>query len=183
MPKVFEALSRAQSELGERQAAPERQDAASPGRGDQVFPTERISGTGVTGVSASDETVAEFAPVGTAREPRVEQSHVSGTDVATMVSRIHTAGTGLCPHCDAYADSQLPPAFLRWSYRVTRRPMHLCRTCGNRYHTPKSSRSKQGAHMPAFLVPAGGRSFQDLVRDMARDERDWHHSEDLKRSR
>lgn len=162
---------------------PETQDAPSPGPGDQAFPAERVASTGITGVGASDDTVAEFATLVTAREPRVEQSHLSSPDVATMVSRVHAAGTGLCPHCDAYADPQLPPAFLRWSYRVTRRPMHLCRTCGNRYHTPKSSRSKQGAHMPAFLVPAGGRSFQDLVRDMARDERELHHSEDLKRSR
>jgi hypothetical protein len=59
--------------------------------------------------------------------------------------------------------------------------MHLCRACGNRYHTPKLS--KPGRPMPAFLPPSNGRGFHDLVRDMARDERDWQLSQQLKRSR
>jgi len=58
--------------------------------------------------------------------------------------------------------------------------MRLCRACGRRYHTPKLS--KQGPQLPAFLPPSSGRGFQDLVRDMARDERDWQLSEKLKRS-
>src|SRR5690349_8770327 len=37
--------------------------------------------------------------------------------------------------------------------------------------------------MPAFLPAATGRSFQDIVRDMAREERDLNVSEESKRSR
>ena len=176
MPRVYQALSRSQAALNERQAATGREDAGAPETVHHGFPTEPGTDSDVTkggSVRQSVDTVGGLAAGAT-------QAQV---DVASIVARSLTVGTGLCPNCDAYSDSRLPPAYLRWSYRLTRTPMHLCRACGHRYHTPKSPRTKQGPPMPAFLPPSSGRTFQDLVRDMARDERDWHHSEELTRSR
>ena len=169
MPRVYQALARAQSE---RQA---RVGEAGPAAADV---TQRSS-AGSSGPGLAPE-VAQ-APVGPPLAPWLQEPQITGNDIVSLVSATQAAGQRLCPHCDAFSDSQLPPAFLRWSYRLTRKPMHLCGACGRRYHTPKLSRPERP--MPAFLPPSNGRGFNDLVRDMARDERDWKLSEQLKRSR
>jgi len=109
MPRVYEALSRAQSALSGPPAGPGHEDPAPLGTVHNSFPTE-----GVAGSDATEGT-------------RLQEPQISGNDVASSVR------------------AQGPPS--------------------------------------AFLPPSSGRSFKDLVRDMARDERDLRLSEQLKRSR
>jgi hypothetical protein len=37
--------------------------------------------------------------------------------------------------------------------------------------------------MPGFLAPQDERSFEELMRDLARDEREWQQSNDARSSR
>lgn len=194
MSRVHEALARARSVPASRQGDRAYEGPASPETSSQAFRSERETDAdnpqnssairaGDLGAGLAPE-VAQV-PVGPPRGARPQEPHVNGTDVLGIVPATHAGGAKRCPHCDALSDSRKPPAFLRWSYRLAGKPMHRCRACRRRYHTPMLAArpSKVGRPMPGFLPPSNGRSFQDLVREMARDERDWQFSEERKRSR
>jgi hypothetical protein len=82
-----------------------------------------------------------------------------------------------CPYCGAPVDPQRSSRLAQLSSRLRKLPRYECHNCGRRFQLPRY-RMSSGAHpepppsLVGFLSPEDNRSFQDLIVEMAHDERE-----------
>src|SRR5688572_9014328 len=144
MSRLYEALERAR-ELGQRDptVAPEG------GRSEALSPP------------AIHQTVVPD------RAPRVEPPTPSHTTTAIR-----------CPACDKVQDGVLRAPWKNRVYGMLGIPLYRCRSCRRRFSEAIRQTDEpvtnhlEGRVFSSFLRPADNRTFDDVIRDMARDERE-----------
>ena len=159
MSRLYEALQRA------------RQDADAP-------KTKTVSAEPVAGSDGGSPRNVPPVPTegrrGAVARPELTSAANGRTSAARP--RVATATGVACPRCGNVSPA---PSQVRWTARMfgfLGVPASRCTSCGHRFSSaehqrgPTTTTRSANAVFPAFLRPADARTFQDVVRDLARDE-------------
>ena len=173
MSRLYEALRRAEQDPEEEKSESEADQSAYslsdyPREGDRGRRRAPLDAN--VAASVQSETI-EAGPASSAGFPTTLESEPVTASAAPKGAAVRNE----CPYCGAPLDSQRPPGWLRWCFRLSRIPPHRCGACRRRFTTPKlrsTHANVEPRRVPGFLPPEDGLSFADVIQDMARDERE-----------
>ena len=123
--------------------------------------------------------------IGPAPRPAERQSasmrHRTVTDATTAVAEPLSVGWAKpirCPNCGMVQEGSVPGPWMRRFFGLMRIPPYRCRSCRRRFSEFDDGRTGEllmnhlEAWASTFLRPADNRSFDDVIRDIAREEQE-----------
>jgi hypothetical protein len=118
---------------------------------------------------------------GPAEDPPASIRQSTVTDTKTAIAEpwvLRTTTAIRCPECEKVQEGPLRGPWMRRFFGLMRIPPYRCRFCRRRFsgfdgETDEPVMNQlEGGVFSTFLRPADNRSFDDVIRDIARDEQE-----------